>query len=177
VGQTSEAAHTTLNSLPLAAASAALTRCCGAQRWVEQMLARRPFASSAQLLAAAREVWARLDRGDYLEAFSHHPRIGADVDQLAEQFASTSSLSAREQSGTSTANRATLLELHTDNQRYLERFGYIFIVCATGKSAAEMLELLRARLTNDPGQELAIAAEEQAKITAIRLLQLATLSS
>jgi len=136
------------------------------------MLALRPFASTPQLLTAAREIWSRLDRGDYLEAFSHHPRIGADLDELATRFASTAGLSTREQSGTRTADRATLLALHTDNQRYLERFGYIFIVCATGKSATEMLELLRARLTNDPAEELPIAAEEQAKITAIRLSQL-----
>lgn len=137
------------------------------------MLARRPFESTPALFAAAREIWQGLQRADYLEAFQHHPRIGESLSELAKRFARTASMAAREQSKVAQADEATLLALRDENQRYFERFGYIFIVCATGKSAPEMLTLLRERLSNEPDRELVIAAEEQAKITALRLAQLA----
>ena len=137
------------------------------------MIARRPFESSPALFEAARAVWSSLERDDYLEAFAHHPRIGDSLSELAKRFARTASLAAREQAKVAQADKETLSALRDLNQRYFERFGYIFIVCATGKSAAEMLDLLRARLDNDAARELAIAAEEQAKITALRLAQLA----
>ena len=132
------------------------------------MLARRPFGSQAALLAAAREEWFALSERDWLEAFSHHPKIG-DRASLAARFPATHDLSAREQSGVASASARVIDELADANQTYLERFGFIFIVCATGKSAAEMLALLRARLPNDRATELRNAAEEQAKITALRL--------
>lgn len=137
------------------------------------MLARRPFESTPALFEAARAIWQSLNREDYLEAFAHHPRIGEDLGELAKRFARTASLAVREQAKVAQADHETLLELRALNQRYFERFGYIFIVCATGKSAAEMLDLLRERLQNDDARELAIAAAEQAKITDLRLSQLA----
>jgi 2-oxo-4-hydroxy-4-carboxy-5-ureidoimidazoline decarboxylase len=137
------------------------------------MLERRPFDSTPALFDAAREVWQALDRADYLEAFQHHPRIGDNLSELAKRFARTASMAAREQSKVAQADQETLRTLRADNQRYFERFGYIFIVCATGKSAQDMIALLRERIENEPDRELQIAAEEQAKITALRLAQLA----
>lgn len=150
----------------------ALLRCCGSQRWVAGMLARRPFGSSEALADAARAVWAGLDRGDYLEAFSHHPAIGADLAELRAKFAPTLGWSKDEQSGMATADEQTLLDLQAGNQAYRDRFGYVFLICASGKSATEMLSALRRRLENDPAVELAIAAAEQAKITDLRLEKL-----
>lgn len=158
-----------LNTLGEAEARVQLTRCCGASRWVEGMLARRPFASRAALLSEADAVWATLGRSDYLEAFSHHPEIGADLDELRAKFAATADWSQSEQSGASTASEATLIALRQGNRAYRERFGYSFIVCASGKSATEMLALLEARLPHSESEELPIAAAEQAKITRLRL--------
>jgi 2-oxo-4-hydroxy-4-carboxy-5-ureidoimidazoline decarboxylase len=148
-----------------------LQRCCGSARWVGRMLARRPFGSQAALLSAARDEWFALAREDWLEAFSYHPKIG-DRDALQKRFASTRHLSEREQAGVERASNAVLDALTAGNRAYEEKFGYIFVVCATGKSATEMLGLLRTRLGNEPGTELRIAAAEQAKITAIRLERL-----
>lgn len=167
----------------------AMAACCGARRFVDLMVADpmtadpmtagpmiagptdagRPTASAEELRAAADLALDRLQRDDWLEAFSHHPRIG-DVASLRERFGARSGdWSHGEQAAAAGADDAVLEALAAANQRYEERFGYIFIVCATGKSAAEMLELLRARLDNDPREELMIAAREQRKITALRL--------
>ncbi len=164
-----------LDAMDEAEARAALTRCCGATRWVEGMLARRPFGSDPALHRAADEVWATMGRDDVLEAFSHHPRIGADLDALREKFAGKGDLgwSRREQEGIHEADEATLEALRDGNLAYEERFGFLFIVCATGKTAAEMLALLRQRLHNTPEDELRIAAAEQAKIMHLRLEKLA----
>jgi len=132
------------------------------------MMARRPFKSDARLLSAARIEWFGLTEPDWLEAFSHHPRIG-DRAALAARFPATHDLSAKEQSGVGAARADVIDALARDNETYLERFGFIFIVCATGKSAEETLQRLRDRLSNDRATELRIAAEEQAKITALRL--------
>jgi len=165
--------HALLNALPLDAARAMLTRCCGAQHWVEAMLARRPFVDTQQLLAASDAVFAHASPADWRQAFSHHPQIGADPTELRRQFAATSDLAAAEQAGAVGADVRTLEALRAANQAYLARFGYIFIVCASGKSAASMLELLEQRFGNDPDRELRIAAAEQAKITKLRLERLA----
>jgi 2-oxo-4-hydroxy-4-carboxy-5-ureidoimidazoline decarboxylase len=146
-----------------------LAQCCGARRWVEGMLQRRPFASRAALLAAAADVWAALDEEDQLEAFAHHPRIGEDLTALRARFPQTAGLSSSEQAGVAAADEGTLLALRDANRAYFERFGFIFIVCASGKSAPELLALLRARLTNERAHELRVAAAEQAKITNLRL--------
>lgn len=148
-----------------------LTACCGGRRWVEVMLARRPFGSAEELLAGARQAWFALSADDWREAFTHHPRIG-DRQALRERFAATAHLSEREQGGVEGASAAVLDRLADANRRYEKRFGYIFIVCATGKSAAGMLALLEARLTNDPETEIQIAAAEQARITELRLMAL-----
>lgn len=160
-----------LNTLPDEEATAAFLRCCGATRWVRQMTDRRPFADADALFAAADEIGAGLSRDDWLEAFAHHPRIG-DLESLRTRFADTAFWAAGEQAGTATASEAVLRALAEGNRAYEERFGYIFIVCATGKSAGEMLNLLRARLPNDPAAELSVAAEEQRKITCLRLEKL-----
>lgn len=165
--------HAILNALSDAEAREQLTRCCGAQRWVAGMLARLPFASTAALHEAADEIWSTLANADYLEAFAHHPQIGESLDSLRAKFATTASWSHGEQAAVTHADDATLLALRKENAAYLQRFGHIFIVCATGKSAAEMLSLLRARSGNDAAQELIIAAAEQAKITHLRLEKLA----
>lgn len=164
--------HLALNALGEAAAAAALERCCGSRRWVAAMLKERPFTSSSALYTRAEQIWSSLDAADRLEAFAQHPQIGEDLAALRERFASTHALSAREQAGVAAADEATLLALRDGNRAYRARFGFIFIVCATGKSAREMLALLEQRLHRDPLTELARAATEQAKITRLRLEKL-----
>lgn len=151
-----------------AVARAILTRACGSARWVDRMMARRPFGTERKLLFAARNEWFGLTEADWLEAFAHHPRIG-DRASLAERFPATHDLSADEQAAVGAAHADVLGELADGNDEYFKRFGFIFIVCATGKTAPEMLQLLRDRLSNDRASELRIAAEEQARITALRL--------
>lgn len=160
-----------LNEGPAADRRAELLRCCGSSRWAEAMTARRPFRDREALLAAADEVWWGLGESDWREAFGHHPKIG-DAAALRTRFASTRQWAAGEQAGAENATEETLVALADGNRAYEERFGYIFIVCATGKTAEEMLALLRARLPNDPKDELRVAALEQARITRIRLEKL-----
>jgi 2-oxo-4-hydroxy-4-carboxy-5-ureidoimidazoline decarboxylase len=148
-----------------------LTTCCGSSAWVERMLRKRPFGSTDALLTAAPQAWLDLTHTDWLEAFSHHPKIG-DRASLARRFAATAHLSSHEQRGVADASAETLEDLAAANRSYEEKFGYIFIVCATGRSAAEMLALLQGRLHNDASTEIRIAAEEQAKITGLRLQRL-----
>jgi 2-oxo-4-hydroxy-4-carboxy-5-ureidoimidazoline decarboxylase len=135
------------------------------------MVERRPFESTETLLTTAREVWFSLTPADWQEAFADHPKIG-DREALKQKFAETRHLATREQAGVDGAADEVLDALAAGNREYEERFGYIFIVCATGLTAEEMLARLRARLHNDPGTELRIAAEEQAKITDLRLRRL-----
>jgi 2-oxo-4-hydroxy-4-carboxy-5-ureidoimidazoline decarboxylase len=150
------------------AARAMLTRACGSSKWVDRMMARRPFGRDAKMLSAARVEWFALSEPDWLEAFSHHPRIG-DRAALEARFPQTHDLSSKEQSGIGIAGADMLTALEQANTDYFNRFGFIFIASATGKSAAELLALLLSRLQNDRATELRIAAEEQAKITALRL--------
>jgi hydroxyisourate hydrolase len=164
--------HTVLNTQAEAGARAALLRCCGSRRWVEGMLAARPFPDSASVYTTAEQVWGALGREDHLEAFSHHPQIGADPDELSRKFQATADLSRVEQAGATGADPHTLDALREGNLAYAARFGFTFIVCASGKSAAEMLALLEARIGNCPDAELAIAAAEQAAITRLRLERL-----
>jgi 2-oxo-4-hydroxy-4-carboxy-5-ureidoimidazoline decarboxylase len=158
-----------LDDADVAGARRLLTTCCGASRWVERMLARRPFGDRETLLGAARQEWIALSSADWREAFTHHPRIG-DRAALGRRFAATRHLSAHEQSGVDPASEEIISALAAGNRAYEERFGYVFIVCATGKSAREMLELLEQRMPHDAETELRVAANEQAKITEIRLL-------
>ncbi len=147
-------------------ARALLTACCGSTRWVDAMAARRPFGRLDRLLASAREVWWALAPDDWKEAFHGHPRIG---ERQMEKFASTRSYSEKEQAGVTGAGHEVLNALAEGNRAYEDKFGYTFIVCASGRSAPEMLDALRERLRSDPAGELRQAAEEQSKITALRL--------
>jgi allantoicase len=164
--------HAVLNALSIEDARAALLRCCGATRWAAWLLTQRPFASTEALFKAAAGVWTQMEKADMLEAFSHHPEIGSDLASLRQRFASTATWSSAEQAGVAGADDTTLEALRDGNVRYRERFGHVFLVCATGKTAPEMLALLRARLDNDPDTELRVAAAEQAKITRLRLEKL-----
>jgi 2-oxo-4-hydroxy-4-carboxy-5-ureidoimidazoline decarboxylase len=157
-----------LNELDEQAFHDGLIRCCGSTRWAGAMEAGRPFASEQDLFAKSDAAWAATGEADWLEAFTHHPKIG-DRESLRQKFASTATWAANEQSGTSSASEDVLSALAEGNEAYARKFGFIFIVCATGKSAAEMLALLQARLPNDRETELRIAAGEQHKITRLRL--------
>jgi allantoicase len=165
----SAAAVERLSSMSEADAREQLRRCCGSRRWVEAMLAARPFESASDLLVHAERVWRTLRIEDYLEAFAQHPEIGADLDELRRRYADTAALAETEQAGAVGADEATLTALRAQNQAYRARFGYVFIVCASGKSAREMLSVLEARLHNSPELEMGVAAAEQAKITRLRL--------
>ena len=157
-----------VNTCPGAEAHAVFRRCCGSTRWADAMTALRPFDSDAALFDAARRVWWSLSRIDWLEAFAAHPKIG-DLNALRARFATTAAWSAGEQAGVTDAGEEVLRQLALGNCRYEERFGFIFIICATGKTAGEMLEHLEQRLSNEPDAEIALAAAEQAKITRLRL--------
>ncbi|MEE2901433.1 MAG: allantoicase [Myxococcota bacterium] len=161
-----------LNQLSPEQAAEALLKCCGSTEWARRMTAARPFAHEQALFARANEYWWSLTVNDWKEAYSHHPAIGADKEALRKKFAKTETWSTEEQSGVNNASEETLSALASGNQEYLDKFGYVFLVCATGKSADEMLSLLRKRLPNDADNEIRKAAAEQAKITEIRLHKL-----
>jgi OHCU decarboxylase len=152
-----------LNGLTPGACAEALRRCCGSDAWVEAMIAARPFASREALLDRSDRAWRSLASQDWLQAFAAHPRIGER---------SATGWAAGEQAGARGAPPEVLARLAEANRAYEARFGHIFIVCATGRSAEEMLALLDARLENAPDAELRIAAEEQRKITRLRLEKL-----
>ena len=162
-----------LNSLPAAEAEKELLQCCGATRWAQQIAEARPYPTLEALLATATELWWSLDRDDWLEAFRSHPKIG---EKKAAEPVSTQARqwSGQEQAGVAAASQETVDSLATLNRAYEEKFGFIFIICATGKSSAEMLSALRERLEHEPVDELPIAAAEQSKITALRLNKLLT---
>ena len=160
-----------LNALQDTEARAAFLRCCGSTRWAERLAARRTFANIAELVAAAADCWRTLDHDDWLEAFRAHPKIG-DLQALRAKFAATAAWAEAEQAGVAGAAEAILQALAEGNRRYEERFGYIFIVFATGKSAAEMLALLTDRLPHEPADELRVAAAEEEKIMHLRLHKL-----
>jgi 2-oxo-4-hydroxy-4-carboxy-5-ureidoimidazoline decarboxylase len=153
-----------LNALSAEEAQRELLRCCGSTRWAHAVSSRRPFPSMEALQQAAQDVWWSLEGSDWLEAFAHHPRIGERAAGWANQ----------EQAGTHGASDETRDALVKANRDYERKFGHVFLICATGRSAAEMLAELRHRLGNEPGPELRIAAEEQAKITRLRLEKLLT---
>lgn len=163
-----------IDAAPPEAAQEMLRRACGSSEWVDRMMLRRPFGSDGGLQQAARDEWLALTEDDWLEAFWHHPKIGDRAD-LEARFPQTHDLSEKEQAGVASARAEVLDALARENAAYYDRFGFIFIVCAAGKSAEEMLQLLRDRLKNDRATELRIAVDEQAKITALRLDQFASL--
>jgi len=154
------------NALDPAAAAEAILPCNGSQAWAAQMAALRPFATAFDLTCTADIVWRSLPEADWQQAFDSHPRIGESHAKAAT--AASLALSSTEQSAAQlTAD--TQAELAAANRLYEETFGRIFIVCASGKSAAEMLTILRSRLANDPATELREAAEQQRQITQLRL--------
>ena len=162
-----------LDALPEARAAELLRACCGASRWVAAMTARRPFGSPEALLRAADDVWWSLGPDDWREAFAHHPRIGERPDGAgAAHDARGARWAAGEQAGMAGATTTVQEELAAANRAYEARFGYIYIVCATGRDAGEMLAIARDRLQHDPVTEVRVAAEEQRKITRLRLLKL-----
>lgn len=160
-----------LNTLPPALLREELQKCCGSSIWVQAMLASLPFASPEDLLGKADQAWAKTSEQDWLEAFSHHPKIG-DLESLENKFASTKAMAGKEQAAVTTATRETLQELAKGNADYEQKFGFIFIVFASGKSAGEMLHILKTRIQNDRTTELKTAAAEQHKITRLRLQSL-----
>jgi OHCU decarboxylase len=153
-----------LNDLDPARAAGEFRRCCGSARWARGMVEARPFASLDAMTGAGDAIWAALGPDDWLEAFGAHPQIG---DQ-----GRTSAWSTEEQAGMRSAADEVRTRLAASNALYRSRFGYIFVVCATGKSPEEMLALLDARLWNSPAIELQVAAAEQRRITGLRLARL-----
>lgn len=160
-----------INSITSEQAEAEFVKCCGSKRWAARMSAERPFENIEEMVTAADRIWWALDATDWLEAFDSHPKIG-EKKTAAPVARESLSWSESEQSGTRNSTQPTIEELAELNRQYQEKFGFIYIVCATGKSAEEMLAILRDRLGNDPATELRNAATEQAKITTLRLNKL-----
>jgi 2-oxo-4-hydroxy-4-carboxy-5-ureidoimidazoline decarboxylase len=160
-----------LNHLPQEQLKQELFRCCGSTAWVNKMVTAFPVEDYVDLMEDAEEKWYQCTESDWKEAFTHHPRIG-DIDSLQKKFASTSNWASGEQSGVATASDEILKSLAESNQQYEQKFGYIFIVCATGKRADEMLEILQSRIINNPAKEIEVAADQQLQITKIRLSKL-----
>ena len=158
---------TLLNRLPLHDARAKLLECGGSAEWADRLLALRPFPNQEHLFTRAEEIWWNLDESAWLDAFSRHPQIGARE--------ALSTWSSEEQAGMNHASVATALDLHDLNRDYLQKFGWTFIICATGKSAEEMHSALVRRLGNGGPDEIRVAAAEQAKIMRIRLRKLVEL--
>lgn len=156
------------NDLASADAAREILPCCGSQRWAHALARLRPFADAEALLARSDEVWSQLDPADWNEAFSSHPRIG---EKKAPESATERSAqwSGQEQSGVAQSSESIQEQLKRANDEYEQRFGRIYIVCASGKSAEEMLAILYRRLENDEASELREAAEQQRQITQLRL--------
>jgi OHCU decarboxylase len=163
-----------LNELPPENAEALLQPCCGSREWARGVAASRPFRDIGELLAVSDHVWWSLGREDWLEAFAAHPRIGEKVEEKVAKPGGerARAWSEQEQSRVRGVPPEILERLSRGNRLYQQKFGHIFIICATGKDAAEMLTILRQRLGNDPETELRVAAEEQRKITNLRLEKL-----
>jgi OHCU decarboxylase len=160
-----------LNAFSRERAGAEFLKCCGSSRWAESMTDARPFTSPERLFEKADSVWRSLSTADWLEAFRAHPKIG-EKKPVATQSEQAQAWSAQEQAGVENASTRTMADLTERNREYEQRFGFIFIVCATGKSSEEMLAILNGRMRNDRDTELRIAAEEQRKITQLRLERL-----
>ena len=159
------------NSLSHDEAVKALLQCCGSKRWAEEAANSRPYSNLDALIARGNDIWWSLQEDDWLEAFRSHPKIGekktaAPISDQSRQW------SGQEQAGVSEASRETSDALAALNLAYEQKFGFIFIICATGKTSEEMLAALKKRLENDAPNELPIAAAEQSKITELRLKKL-----
>ena len=156
------------NELPPDHAAREILPCCGSNAWAAAIASRRPIPDEAALLAASDAAWQNLSEADWLEAFRSHPRIGESHDEKTSDSRSLA-WSEHEQQKAAAADEAIKMALKWGNREYEQKFGRIFIVCAAGKSASEILEILRRRLHNDDATELRQAAEEQRKIMRIRL--------
>lgn len=156
------------NNLSTEEAARAILPCCGSKTWAQAMAARRPIPDEDALLESSNEIWRSLARSDWMEAFASHPRIG---DSPAAQSASAQSAvwSTQEQRNIADAGEAVKNALADANREYEQRFNHIFIICATDKSAPEILEILQRRLKNDDETEFQEAAEQQRQITELRL--------
>jgi allantoicase len=160
-----------LDALPPAKARQALLQCCGSERWARQMLEQRPFRTPSRLTETADAVWADLAEADWREAFAAHPRIGEGE---AGDRISSQRWSSQEQAAVQDADEEVRRQLAEGNKAYEQRFGHVFLICATGKTASEMLQALRTRLDNSPEQELSVAGEEQRQIMQLRLEKMLT---
>ena len=160
-----------LNELPTAKAEAAFLDCCGSREWAKAMTTARPFRMLEDLFKTAENIWFSLPVSEHLEAFAAHPKIGSEKSSKSQNNRSAG-WSKHEQSGMNEADRQVRDSFAEANRLYQDKFGFIFIVCATGRTADEMLALCRARLNNSVQTELQIAAEQQQKITEIRLTKL-----
>ena len=166
---------TWLNSLTDEEATKELLQCCGSKRWASATATGRPYDTLEILLATADDIWWSLNPNDWIEAFRSHPKIGEKkaADKVSAQ---SQQWSGQEQSGVANASNTTIDSLAALNREYEQKFGFIFIICATGKTSDEIVSALRERLQHDPAAELPIAAAEQSKITALRLKKLLTSS-
>jgi len=157
-----------ISDLPDGEAAAALRACCASPRWVERMLSQRPFKDADEVFESAERIWWDLPPEEWLAAFAAHPRIG-DTSATGHE--------AREQSGMAAAADDIKARMAQANREYEAKFGWIYLVCATGRSGEEMLALAHSRMANDAGTELRVAATEQAKITRLRLVKLLEVGS
>ena len=155
------------NRLNTLQAKEELFKCCGSTTWVNLMYEQFPIDSISEVKKVSDQAWMKCDEDDFLEAFSHHPKIGEKP--ALHKTNHSEKWAAQEQSGVDDAKLSDLNELAELNKAYVSKYGFIFIVCATGKSAGEMLELLKARMNNSTEKEIRIAAAEQNKITHLRL--------
>ena len=157
-----------LNTLPLEALKEELTKCCGSSSWVNKMSALHPFTSEDQLFNMAERLWHECNEEDWKEAFTHHPKLG-DIESLKEKYANTKDWAKDEQAAAKESSPEVLEELAYNNKVYEEKFGFIYILYATGKTAKVILSILRIRLNNDLATELIMSMVEQNKITKLRL--------
>lgn len=156
------------NQLSAEEAAQEILSCCGSSAWAGAMAARRPVNEEMTLINISDGIWHQLSEADWMEAFAKHPRIGER--KAPEQASSRSaSWSEQEQANASVADRMIRNELAAANEQYEQRFGRVFLVCASGKSATEILDILRQRIRNDDTTELLEAAEQQRQITNLRL--------
>lgn len=157
-----------LNQMTPSDAQQWFSQCCAAPAWYKGMATARPFNEIESLTETAKDIWQTCQKADFLTAFEAHPMIG-DVDSLRKKYAATKAMAGNEQQGASEADEHTLQALAKANHVYLDKHGFIFIICATGLSAQTMLDALNNRLRNDTETEIKLAAAEQIKITLLRL--------
>jgi OHCU decarboxylase len=157
-----------LNALPSVDAAEQLRSCCGSVRWVEAMVAARPFATLDDLLAASERIWWTTAPEDWHEAIASHPRIGETATR-AQVSETARGWSVNEQEAVAASEASVRQELATAIQEYERRFGWIYVVFATGRGAPDLLDDVRARLDNDPEREQVIMAREQLAIMQLRI--------